>query len=87
MSVKLVNYGDKANTNAVDIGTLRIYFSYTTPVAFRDYSKGKLVISQNEWTRTTGKHLNMINDDKKIRIPKEDFNKELDKVLKEHGLD
>ena len=48
-----------------------IYFSYETPVAFWDGYK--LHVSQNEWSRTTGRHLNAIDggdkEAKEDRIP------------------
>ena len=47
------------NTLCVWVGDLAIYFSYRTPVAFYTLKTG-LVISENVWSRTTGKHLNWI---------------------------
>ena len=47
------------------------YYSYATPVAFERY--GKLFVSENVWSRTTGKHLTQIDGgDKKSRIPHAD---------------
>lgn len=50
------------------------YFSYKTLVAFRG-PDGRLVVMKNYWGTTTGKHLNAINDDKKSRVSKDDFNR------------
>lgn len=36
-------------------GVISVYFSYETPIAFLE--GGVWFISQNQWTRTTGKHL------------------------------
>ena len=48
------------------------YYSYATPVAFVRY--GKLFVSENVWSRTTGKHLTQIDGgDKKSRIPHDQF--------------
>ena len=77
------NYG--AHTIAIDIGNITLYFSYNTIVAFRSYEHG-LVISENNWGRTTGKHLNWINDNKKLRISHEEFEQKLTELLKEHNL-
>lgn len=43
------------------------YFSYETLVAFTDPS-GNLVIRENDWGPTTGKHLNAIDSDKSKRV-------------------
>lgn len=68
------NYG--ANTLSVSINSVgTFYFSYSTCVAFR--ARGDLVISENVWGVTTGKHLNWINPDHKKRIPYEEFEKRL----------
>tara|TARA_Y100000033_G_scaffold4802_1_gene3987 strand:- start:43 stop:528 length:486 start_codon:yes stop_codon:yes gene_type:complete len=40
---------------------IRIFYSYSTPVAFID-SDNTLVISENVWSVTTAKHLNWIED-------------------------
>lgn len=77
------NYG--AHCIAVQIGNLDIYFSYATVVAFRDDGSG-LVVSQNDWGPTTGKHLNAIDENKSRRIPRAEFEAKLDEVLKKHDL-
>lgn len=51
------NYG--AHTLRVDMPNLTVWFSYQTPVAFIA-NGGRLVVRQNEWGPTTGKHLNWI---------------------------
>ena len=59
------------------VDNIHFYFSYKTLIAVK---KGnKLLISENEWSTTTGKHLNLIDSDKKKRIP----NKDLIKIVKE----
>jgi hypothetical protein len=58
---------------------LRVYYSYTTPVALQ--IDGVLKVSQNQWSITTAKHLNWIDDgNKKDRLKPEEFNQ----LLKEH---
>lgn len=64
------NYGAHALVFSLPDGR-DIYFSYETPVAFR--GKNGLVIRENDWGPTTGKHLNAINDDKKRRISGAEF--------------
>jgi len=58
---------------------LKGYDSYTTPVALE--IDGVLKVSQNQWSITTAKHLNWIDDgNKKDRLKPEEFNQ----LLKEH---
>lgn len=75
-----------ARAKAVVINNLTIYFSYSTPIAFelRDDTSNAIEfkISQNKWTRTTGKHLNDINPDKSIRIPHHELMSRLDQIIK-----
>lgn len=56
----------------VSVQGVDVYFSYNTIVAFRTARCG-LVVHQNDWTHTTGKHLNWICDDKKRRVNDEKF--------------
>ena len=50
------------------IGDKRVYFSYETPIAF--WNGNELFVSENEWSQTTGRHLNAIDGgDKSNRIP------------------
>ena len=57
-----------SNFHEVIIGKTVIYFSYETPIAFRHPFTG-LVVSENDWSVTTGKHLNSINPEKTSRVP------------------
>jgi len=50
----------------------QFYYSYKTLVAFRAGS-GSLVIRENVWGPTTGKHLNWIHPDKNLRVNSEVF--------------
>lgn len=66
------NYGQgrtkQHNSTVVTVGVLTIYYSYTTPVAFRSPGFG-LTVRENEWGPTTGKHLNWIDGgDKSKRV-------------------
>lgn len=65
------NYG--AHALRVDVGDLTVWFSYKTPVAFVKLGS-KRVVRQNDWSTTTGKHLNAIDGgDKKARVSGEEF--------------
>tara|TARA_R100000963_G_C4581117_1_gene62055 strand:- start:293 stop:580 length:288 start_codon:yes stop_codon:yes gene_type:complete len=52
------------------------YFSYKTLIAFIHSSTG-LVIRENIWGSTTGKHLNWIEPDKSKRVTSEIFEEKL----------
>lgn len=54
--------------HGLEVGSRTYYFSYETLIAVYE-SEGSFHISENEWGVTTGKHLNSINPDKKVRIP------------------
>lgn len=61
----------KPNFSKVTVGNIHFYFSYNTVIAVK---KGnKLLISENLWSSTTGKHLNEIDPDKKKRLSRKDF--------------
>ena len=68
------------NTNCVSVGNLRIYFSYTTAIAFYTPKDG-YVISENVWSNTTGNHLNKIRTRRPVtRVPYDEFKKRLAEV-------
>ena len=56
----------KNNFHTVTINNIVLYFSYKTIIAISDNNGLKIV--KNIWGNTTGRHLNYINTDKKIRI-------------------
>jgi len=71
------NYG--AHALVFSVGAIDVYFSYKTPVAFR--YDGRLVVRQNEWGPTTGKHLNAIHPDKKRRVDGVTFERMLSEAV------
>ena len=72
MTVRLRNLA--RNFHRVDIGDSCFWFSYETCIAF--YHKGYHTFSENVWSRTTGKHLNMISE-KADRVPHDEFSRRL----------
>lgn len=88
MLPKISTYGEYSNSNygahclEVDLGPLSLYYSYSTIVAFSD-GHG-LVVSENVWSKTTGKHLNWIQNDKKQRVSHEEFERQLAEALAKH---
>jgi hypothetical protein len=77
------NYG--VNSLRVDVGSLTIWFSYKTPIAFQ--ANGSRIVRQNQWGPTTGKHLNWIDGgDRKGRISSEEFEAKFAEALASVGL-
>ena len=73
------NYG--AHALMFSMGGKSVYFSYKTPVAFRTFETG-LVVRENDWGPTTGKHLNAIDGgEKSKRVSGDVFEKMLAKHL------
>lgn len=91
MQVRLKSYGEYSSDNygahamQVDVGAIRLYFSYETVIAYNAPGEG-LVIRENDWSTTTGKHLNAISRDKSRRISGEAFEAKLEAMLKKHDL-
>lgn len=74
------NYGAHCLRFSVPQGD--VYFRYKTPVAFSTPKTG-LVVRVNDWSVTTGKHLNAIDGgNKKMRISGEQFEAMLAKAFK-----
>jgi len=81
-----MNENGAKNYNMVEIGDLELYFSYETCVGFRT-SKTGLVVSENIWGSTTGKHLNWLDGGRKdCRISNSEFKKQLKELLESRGL-
>ena len=76
------NYG---SSRLVSIGNLDLYFSYDTVIAFSSKYTG-LIIRKNDWSTTTGKHLNAINSDHSIRIKGDEFEYMLEETLAKYEL-
>lgn len=77
----------KGNALKFDFGPIRVWFSYTTPVAFMRDGDARPIVSENAWSRTTGKHLNAIDGgNKRSRLPREDFERALAAALSEEEV-
>lgn len=72
----------KPNMTKVNIGTTTVWFSYETPIAFMHGTRNTLVVRENIWSTTTGKHLNSIDgggkEAKARRVSSDEFNRALD---------
>ena len=74
----------KPNFTKLSVGDLWLWFSYTTPIAYRVLGE-KRVVRVNDWSNTTGKHLNAIDGgDKKSRIPGVEFETRLKALTEGH---
>lgn len=73
---------DRPNFTEVTVGDLTIWYSYATPIAYRDWSTGTgIVVRQNDWSNTTGRHLAYLDDGrKKGRIPGDAFEAQLNAI-------
>jgi hypothetical protein len=70
------------NKNSVTIGNLTLYFSYKTIVGFED--NDGLKVCENIWSKTTGKFLNELQNNKDLRLNRIEFLRELKKCLIKH---
>ena len=85
----------KPNLTMVEIGLVTLYFSYETLIAFQHPAAGtRFVVSENQWTATTGKHLTEIDGRRtktaqRERVPAAEFNalvkQYIDTIGEEHG--
>ena len=87
MIPRISNYGNATSSNYgfntllfTDNKGREFFFSYTTLVAAR--IGDTLIVRENAWGNTTGKHLNLIDGgDKANRLTKQEFEMVLARVL------
>ncbi|MFZ2992412.1 MAG: hypothetical protein WA061_01740 [Microgenomates group bacterium] len=86
---KISTYGEYDNDNygahclKVSFDEFTLFYSYETIVAYSDRTDG-LVVSKNCWQTTTGRHLNWIDPDKKVRLERDVFESKLSEMLTRH---
>ena len=78
------NYG--MNTVRLSFSGIVLYYSYKTIVAYDDFTDN-LVVRENDFSVTTGKHLNWINDNHYSRIPGDEFEIKLQAALERQFKD
>ena len=82
MNVSIDHPTDRPNFTRVWVGDLTLVFSYETVIAFQyGWGADNWVVRENDWSATTGKHLNWVNEDHKDRLTGEEFKRALDNVL------
>lgn len=72
--------GEYPTLNYVTVGDITLAFSYETVVAFNTPDTG-WVVSENVWSRTTGKHLGAIAGSGYPKTPHAEFQERLDAHL------
>lgn len=92
LNLSIGSYGNYSSDNysghclRIWLGSLILYFSYKTIIAFEDGHED-IKVSENLWDPTTGKHLNWIDDgNKKDRLPREKFEQLLNSTFEKHNL-
>jgi len=93
MKINFGTYGNYKSSNysghclRLTFGTLTLFFSYQTIVAFDEDNGDGTIVVANRWGPTTGKHLNWIDGGNKARrLPKDKFDAALALVLEKHDL-
>jgi hypothetical protein len=70
-------------SKGITIGNTDLYFSYQTLIAIR--KNGRLFVRENDWSTTTGKHLNAIDGGsyqaKKERLPGREFMAKVEELI------
>ena len=71
---------------------MKVFYSYSTPVAFQPVNSAEVVVCENVWSVTTAKHLNWIEDwagypRKQNRLKRDEFKKAFDQArgMQEEG--
>ena len=83
------NENGAGNFNSITINGVKFYFSYSTCVAvvLRTSFNGNYAYAiKNQWSTTTGKHLNWFSQDKKSRLSPEAFGEVLREAYRQVGL-
>ncbi len=84
MTMRIEHPTDRPNFSIVHLGGFSVAFSYETPIGYLILHDG-WVVRENDWSATTGKHLNWLdNGDKQYRIPGSEFEGRLTDLEKSH---
>lgn len=81
MNISVRHPSDRPNFCIVYLPGISIAFSYETPIAYSSLHGRGWVVRENEWGPTTGKHLNEIEEDKSLRIPGDQFERQLMELI------
>ena len=79
-SMRIEHPTGRPNLTIVHLDHISIAFSYETPIGFQLPTK-PWVVRENDWSNTTGKHLNWLDGgDKSARIPGSEFEERLSQL-------
>jgi hypothetical protein len=91
MSINIFNYVKNTGKNygcnslCIEFPNLSVYFSYNTIIAFK--TDNKLIVCENVFSTTTGKHLNIIDGgQKESRLKHDNFKNRLNDILTDFNL-
>lgn len=76
---KVTHPTDKHNFFIIHTHDFEIGYSYSTPIAFNEWNGKGWVVRVNDWSNTTGKHLNWFEVPANKRIPGWSF---MDQLIK-----
>lgn len=71
IQLKDISQNTSRKCHELILGDTTLYFSFATVVGFYHPSTG-IVLCENIWGKTTGKHLNWIGD-ASLRVPRAEF--------------
>ncbi len=81
MSISVEHPTDRLNFYIVSTPQYRVAFSYRTPIGFTKYDGEGWIVRRNNWSNTTGRHLNWLdNGDKASRLDGASFEAEYTRV-------
>jgi hypothetical protein len=80
VSIKIFEEPATTNFTKVTLGKLDIWFSYQTPIAFLEGQK-VTAIDASALTRTTQRHVNIVEPDFNSRVPQTEFHLRLQAAI------
>ena len=84
MRIEIDHPTNKANFSTVTLGELSIAFSYETPIGFTTDDGFNWTTRENDFSVTTGKHLNELDFGRKAdRLNGDDFRNALNAAVRE----
>lgn len=70
---------------SVNIDDITYYFSYQTLIGFEDGYSGEKVLAKNQWSCTTGKHINYLWSEGDELVPYNELLERLEWIKNERG--
>lgn len=76
--------GSTINCLLLTVGSLRVYYSYRTPIAFYDVNNN-LIVRENEWGPMTAKHISWLPKTDLPQLPSAQFDAALVKHMENYN--